>query len=188
MTLTDARPFAEHVRVLRERLHHLTGISTDAEASVGGDAHLTVAPGHATITGTDTDRVEIAWAVQIELSLWGAESLEDAGPGAVDPFLDEAAAALLSVASVLRTPVETVEGGLLHSATPSGRAGLVAPGEDEPGGVSVYRATWEATLLVTAAMPAVGLAESAPTSRPARPSGPPLPSTPPDGFPIDIHL
>ena len=49
--------------------------------------------------------------MQIELSLWGAESLEDAGPGAVDPFLDDAAAALLSVTSVLRTSVETVEGG-----------------------------------------------------------------------------
>ena len=60
MTLTDARPFAEHLRVLRERLQHLTGIGTDAEASAGGDAHLTVSPGHATITGSDTARAEIA--------------------------------------------------------------------------------------------------------------------------------
>ncbi|MAQ92635.1 MAG: hypothetical protein CMM84_03765 [Rhodothermaceae bacterium] len=188
MTLTDARPFAEHLRVLRERLQHLTGIGTDAEASAGGDAHLTVSPGHATITGSDTARAEIAWSVQIELSLWGAESLEDAGPGAVDPFLDDAAAALLSVTSVLRTSVETVEGGVLHSAKPSGRAGLVAPGEDEPGGVSVYRATWEATLLVTAAMPAVGLTEAPSVSRPARPAGSPYPSAPPDGIPLEIHL
>ena len=34
MTLTDARPFAEHLRVLRERLQHLTGIGTDVVSEV----------------------------------------------------------------------------------------------------------------------------------------------------------
>lgn len=183
MTASQSAPFVEHIRSLRSALHCATGLPTQGTPPITGTPTLVVSVGAPSLTPCEAPdpvvgqkeppRVTVDWPVSVLLTSYGLTSEEDPEADAEDPFLDEAAAAVLAVAVALRKRLRTGTGAVLREAR-NQSAGLIPPGEGAPDGVSGYAAEWTATLSFTAALP------PAPAG-----ADPDLPAV---GLPLDVHL